>query len=441
MDWKNWKYQNYLPLAAIALLYGCGAWFRPLLGQEEYVNTVFPGNGVAGLLMKTGADLGSARIFPLLATLLTGAVLWAFLQLRSRQTAAWTAGLYLTTAMVFAAGTSAWKVSFFALAWVLLCFGGAETWLQRERKKRICCGIAAAAGAAGCWLFLPVLLQSPDLRDGALLPYLLIGTMPGLLLLSPVSAGWTQMDWKSPLTRIALTGFAGGLLLAWLGPAGFFAAIPFGALLLVQGLEAYFEMDLECSRWNRVIRSWVLIAAGGALTILILQTGARFQWLPADCAPYGIRGRYTMVIFAAVIVCAWWQMSIKESRRTVKFYSFLTGIAFLLVAMPALLPREILLKAAPAEALKHYAGLQTDPKVEGSRQLLIDRDLIPAASCAGISLHYARTPEDVVDIRGFIAAKKRPVIIITRRRSPSEYPGPSRRTVLSDAGIHILEFD
>ena len=249
------------------------------------------------------------------------------------------------------------------------------------------------------------------------------------------------MDWKNPVVRIALGGLAGGLALAWFGPAGFFAAVPFAVLLLILGLEAYFEADPAGHRWNRVLRSWVLTVALGAFVTLSLQTGARLDWLPAEYAPYGPHGRFSMVLLAAVIVCAWWQMSIKESRTTVKLYSFLTGISFLLVAMPALLPRHIILRAAPAEALKMYAGLQTDPKVEGSRQLLIDRDLIPAAFCAGLPLNYARTPEDVVDIRGFIAAKKRPVIIITRRRSPSEYPVPTRRTVLSDAGIHILEFD
>ena len=422
-----------LTAAALIALYAAGT-CRPLLGTEEYRNgfAASPDFGWAAPCWEAARRLGDVRWASAAAALAGVLAVWGFVRLHRPELAEPAALLTAVTGLWFFGGTAASPLIFFALALVLAVFGVSAA-LAGRGWRRLAAGAVALAGIAGIAGGWPILTQLPDFRRPEMMPLLLIGFLPLLMLVTPVYAGWRQLDAKSPLLRTALAGLALSLGAAWLGPAGFVAAAPFAALIWVLSLEAVFADPEGVARFDRILRHWLVIVLAGALVIFLLQLGIQLKWLGPEYRLYHRPEKYVMALLVAGIAVGWWRYAIRETRAWAKLRCFVVGFAILLMAAPTLLSDRTLERFAPAEALRRID--LNDGAVAA------DADLIPALRYLGIAAERLRPMEGTLELAETVRNAEGPLTVVTRRILPAGFPAPARRFRLMNTGIHLWEYD
>ena len=423
-----------LTAAALIALYAVGA-SRPLLGPEEYRNGLAtpPDLGWAAPCWEAARRLGDVRWASAAAALAGVLAVWGFVRLHRREPAEPAALLTAVTGLWFFGGTVASPLIFFALPLVLAVFGVSAALTGRGWRRWAAGAVALAgiAGVAGGW---PILTRLPDFRRPEMMPLLLIGFLPLLMLVTPAYAGWRKLDVKSPLLRTALAGLALSLGAAWLGPAGFVAAAPFAAIIWVLSLEAVFDDPEGMTRFDRVVRHWLVIVLAAALVLFLLQLGTQLKWLGPEWRLYRQPGKYVMALLVAGIAVGWWRHAIRESRARGKQFFFIVGFAILLMAVPAtLLPDRTLERLAPAEALRPF------DLSDGT--VIADADLIPALRYRGVAAERLRPIGDMLELAETVRNDEGPLTVVTRRILPAGFPAPARRFRLMNTGIHLWEYD
>ena len=430
--WARWA-GPLLTAAALIALYAAGT-FRPLLGPDEYRNglAASPDFGWAAPCWEAARHLGDVRWASAAAALAGVLAVWGFVRLHRPELAEPAALLTAVTGLWFFGGTAAAPPIFFALALVLAVLGASAA-LTGRGWRRLAAGAVALAGIAGLAGGWPILTRLPDFRRPEMMPLLLIGFLPLLLLVTPVYAGWRKLDLKSPLLRTALAGLALSLGAAWLGPAGFVAAAPFAAIVWVLSLEAVFAEPEGIARFDRVMRHWLVIVLAGALVLFLLQLGIQLKWLGLEYRLYRQPGKYVMALLVAAIVVGWWRYAIREARVWAKLRCFVVGFAILLMAAPTLLPDRTLERFAPAEALR---AIELN---DGA--IAADADLIPALRYRGIAAERLQPIGGMLELSETVRRSGEPLTVVTRRVLPMGFPAPSRRFQLMNTGIRIWEYD
>ena len=235
--------QKAIPAAMLIVLYAAGAVMRPVIGPEEYRNwlAVPADAGCFAVIWEWAAACGNVRFAPVAAALAGVAAVWWFVRLHRPVLAEPAAVLTAITGLWYFCGTSATVLMFWsaALVWAVL---GCSAVVTARGTGRIVAAALAVAGIAGVIAGWPVLLRLEDFRQVEMMPLLVIGSLPLLLLVSPVYGGWRQVDMRSPLTRTALAG----VVCRWRRPG-------WGRRDCRQWCR--FWLLSGCCRWNRCWRS------------------------------------------------------------------------------------------------------------------------------------------------------------------------------------------
>lgn len=428
--------QKAIPAAMLIVLYAAGAVMRPVIGPEEYRNwlAVPADAGCFAVIWEWAAACGNVRFAPVAAALAGVAAVWWFVRLHRPVLAEPAAVLTAITGLWYFCGTSATVLMFWsaALVWAVL---GCSAVVTARGTGRIVAAALAVAGIAGVIAGWPVLLRLEDFRQVEMMPLLVIGSLPLLLLVSPVYGGWRQVDMRSPLTRTALAGVVLSLAAAWLGPAGLPAMVPFLAVIWVLSLEQVLAEPEGVARFNRVLRNWLVVVLLAAMLIFGLQLGVRLKLLGGDWRLYRQPGKYVMAILIAGITVGWWRFAIREERPWQKLRAFAVGFSILLLAAPTLLTDRTLERIAPAEALRRV--------VPHDGMIAAESGLLPVLRYLGVPSDRLLDIGGITDPAGAVqqGSAAGPFTVITRQMLPPAFPPPARRVRLISSGIRIWEYD
>ncbi len=458
------SYWKYFPPAMLALLYIGALNQRGLWTPDELWSAAaaagYPAAGpepittlnrlLTGIL---GVSPWSLRLVPLTATLLTGTMLMILARQAMPRVMKTVGAVYFSTALVFFAGTSALPLAPAILALALLVCGAAGVLLQqRPPLVRLGFFIAMLAGAS-LLLRLAPYLRPVTFGPGNPAPLLILGLLPWLLLLPLILSGLRRAPWHNPMLWGAGAGIAGALFLALAngdsGPAALPGMTPFLAIFTGCGLEHYFEREADGSRFNRLLRTYSIMAGTAAVGLLVLQTLGRFGRLPADRVPYGNGGTWMVAVIALIVLICWWQFAMREAAPRIKIDAFAIGAAFVLLSSQLLIPPQVRFLLDYETPTRRYVTplLQPDTLVVAERSwapaawlLRGERDfrvLRPDGAAAAPGL-----PEiTAAELATAIVRDGRRVVLLRRAGPvPPELPPPRQRMYFRPVDLSIMEF-
>lgn len=403
----------WAPFALLALFYFGGLWQRPMF-DLEYSFAAW-----TGMRQLFQVRFGSAA-----ATLLTAGVLYLFMRNRDRVTGGIAACIYLSTGVVFAAGTAADRTAYFTLGMTLfIC----SLWDVITRRKIFAVAGAAAGGILAGYAVtrMPV----PAFRF-EYYGWYLMGLFPWLLFLPVLLDGGLKrtadgpgIDFKTPVPRMAVFGIIIGLgalvLREWT------AAMPFLALLEAMALQEYAKAQPEMKRFDKLLFHWFkLFAMCGVMLIvgfLLVRTG--------KINPFPLPSHMLMTVFALLMLLLWLYMARRERRLAGKCCYISLGAAFFLCGMPALLPAGITAKHAPAEMVRRVW-----PK--GHSSLFITTPEL--ADTLWYSIPGKRFT--VVPLDKIVVPPGKHTVLLIRAKDTSKLPVPQQRIVMRSSGLAVLEY-
>lgn len=392
----------------------------------------------------------SLRLTPMLSTLLTGAAL-ALLTHRAMPRAAGTVtAVYFSTALVFLIGTSALPLAPAVLALTLTVCGAAGLLLRQSEPFRLLFLVVMLAGSALLLRSAPLFSVMPTGRN--MLPATLLGLLPWLLLLPVILSGLRHAAWRNPLLWGACAGAAGSLALS-LSASGSAAALPgaapFLSILAGCGVDAHFEGEPDGGRFNRLLRTYCVVAGTGAFVLLALLLMHTFGHLPPRLVVYRNRGTWLAAAAALVMLVCWWQFAMRETSPRVKIDSFAIGAAMALFCSQMLIPSGWRMTMDHETPLR----LHVKPLLRPDTMLVSDPYWAPAAwlLCGGRDFRILRrdgsraaaracgiTPSELAEK---IAAGARHVVLIRRSEAPApELPRARRRMFFRPVNLSVMEF-
>ncbi len=393
------------------------------------------------------------HLVPLAATLLTGTMLMVLARQAMPRIMKTVGTVYFSTALVFFAGTAALPLAPAILALALLVCGAAGVLLQ-QRPPLIRLGffIAMLAGAS------LLLRLAPYLRPGTFgqqdpAPLLVLGLLPWLLLLPLVLSGLRHTPWHNPLLWGAGAGIAGALFLTLANgdsvPAALPGMTPFLALFTGCGLEHYFEREPDGARFNRLLRTYSIMAGTAATGLLALQLLGKFGRLPQDRIPYGNDSAGLIAAIALIVLICWWWFAMRENAPRIKIDAFAVGAAFVLLSSQLLIPPRVRLTLDGETPLRRYVA----PLLQDDTLLVAERSWGPAAwLLRGERDFRVLRPDGATVVPGLpeitaaelaaaIVRDGRRVVLLRRAGPvPPELPPPRQRMYFRPVDLSIMEF-
>ncbi len=393
------------------------------------------------------------HLVPIAATFLTGGMLMFLARQAMPRITKTTGVIYFSTALVFFTGTAVLPVAPAIAALTLLVCGAAGVLLQqRPPAIRLFFFIAMLTGAS---LFLRL---APYLRPAFFgpwdpAPFLVLGLLPWLLLLPLVLTGLRRAPWNNPLLWGAGAGVAGTLFLALANsdsiPAALPGMTPFLALLAGCGLETYFSQEPDGTRFNRLLRTYSIMAGTAALGLLVLQVLGKLGRLSLDHVPYGNGSAWVIAVIALIVLICWWNFAMRESLPRIKIDAFAIGTAFVLLCSQLLVPLQIRLMLDCETPLRRYVA----PLLQDDTLLVAERSWGPAVwLLRGEREFRVLRPEGAAAVPGLpeitatelaaaIVRDGRRVVLIRRAGPvPPELPSPQRRAYFRPVDLSIMEF-
>lgn len=456
------KYWKLLPPAVILLLYFGGIAVRPLFAPDEFLNAAAAKLSCRGIaatpdlsifaphaghriqaaaLSIFGENAFALRFFSAVATVLTGGVIYGFVRRRSEAIGRAAAAVYLGTLLVFAVGTSASTLPFAVLAQTLLIFGaaGAVFHAGRSRIAFVALGLCGAAG----WAFLYPLLFAPDFRRPELAGLAVFGLLPAIALAPVILSGLRHASRREPALLTAAAGMVAALAVGAVHPAlGVLSALPFLAVAAAYGFVRYAEIDPDGRRINRTLRQLMLLTAAALAVFSAIQLLARFEKLPLEYMVYQERRAGVLMAAAFLIMLFWFLAAFRERNCRWKWYWFLLGFAFVMLAGQKCVPTGVLLREALESPLRRLVAGRIRPGTT------IVADPVRAAAAVW---SFAPGTRVIVAGEGFPDANELEkmietpagghVIVIGREGAVGQKPDfPHRKTVFKPAGLLILEY-
>ena len=411
----------WVPFALLALFYLGGLWQRPMFDLEYPFALWMKSHSPApGFLNRTAAmiRLGSA-----LATLMTAGTIFLFLRRRDRQTGGLAAAVYLSSGIVYAAGTAADHAAYFTLGFTVAVCALADLVL---RKKAIhFFGLAAGAALAA----YAMTQMPPTAFRWTYWPWYLVGFFPYLLILPVLIAGGRKIGFRAAVPRTAAVG--GILGFAALAVGEWTAGMPFLALLIALALRGYAELEPDLARLDRLIRHWVRVFAVCGILLAAGHALVRF----GKVRPFPLPNNLIMTLFAILILVVWFAMAAKEKRFAAKVCFFALGAAFLLCGVPAMLSAATVARHAPAEMLRRCWPQGADGI---GMTVATTPELLPALRYADVTkIVYEKNTETMPPL---IRPGARTILLV-RESDSRKLPAARRKIVLRAAGLAIMEYE
>lgn len=434
--------KSFWKFALIVLVYGVAATIRPLWFPDEFVavgGALNPAATLAdqlnGLLVATfGRHPLPLRLLPLAATLGTAVLLWRFVRVRSAKIADAALWIYAFSFLVWCFATAATPLPLPVLGAVAVILGGSRLF-HATGKERLAGGVELALGAivllafSGAW-------NTPVGRGPELPGLLILGLLPFFPLLPLYIKGLHRAPWKKePLLAAALAGLFLAAVAAFRHPAGgALLAMPFLAILAGYGLTRYFELEESALRFNRIIRTYVLLAGFGTLALIAAQMLGRFGQIAPQQLPYFPREHWWIAAIALIVLIAWWGLAMQEKNVAMKLPFFAIGVAFALAVLPLALPQRVTLPRDVAAPVRQLVAQQLRP---GTR-LVVAPDYAPVIRWVLPAQSYELL--DLADPAAFEPGSQHTLVLTPTGEIPAKLPTPQRRWVYRPGSFSIQEY-
>ncbi len=409
----------WAPFALLALFYFGGLWQRPMFDLE------YDFAAWTGRFEPFKVRFGSAA-----ATLLTAAALYLFMKTKDRVCGMLSAGIYLSTGTVFAAGTAADSTAYFTLGSTLLLCSLYDVVIHRKF-------LAAAGAAAGAVLagYAAVKMPVPAFRF-AYYGWYLCGLFPWLLFLPVLLDGGLKrtadgpgIDFRTPLPRMVLIGIGAGIA-ALIFLREWTAGMPFLALLCAMALQEFTKAHPDMARLDKLIFHWLKLFAMCGILLVLGFVMVRF----GKIKPFPLPGNMTITVFALLMLLGWFYMARREKRLEGKIFYIAMGSAFFLCGSPAMMPARMTAEHAPAEMLrriwpKDAAGIY-GTKIQTTPELANTLRYSRACKSFGV------VPQDKMTV-----TPGQYTVFLVQEKEVKLLPPPQRKIVLRAPGIAVLEYN
>ncbi len=487
------KYWKIIPLAAIVLLYGGAMFNRPLFAGAEIMNGAVARfrsvNGLfklpewaagrsempladyllAGMYNLFGSVPAGLRLPAVLGVLLTAGLIYLVLKKRSETLAVAASMIFASSPLVFAIGTTAGGAPLAVLMVMLSIF------FAEKNRECTCCRYSFGCGLAGGFSLLlggiPAgiilaaygVLAAPRVRMLWLAPavalvisfnmlcksygwsmlwqgfefsprygiWLIAGTLPWILLLPAVLAGWGKtVKHERLLAAAGLVGWIcavtvrGAFPVAALGGAALMAL--FFARLMVNAMGE--EGGLP--RFNRQVRTVSILLCTALLALAMVQLASRFMKVDPSLLLYRKNENWFMTILAMFIPLLWWYLAGTEREPRIKIAAFAVGSIFALLTVSSFMPGEIITRHALEKSLRKYVL----PRISRDTRLYAAPKFLPA-------LYLLTGREDIKAASSFTGGERNSIVLLDGFPKDGKLPPAQSRFFLKDASLLMLKFN